>query len=374
MSQTHDPFASQYPSYPTPPTPRPRRLGAALLAIGVCMALLIGVGLGWLLQSNRPGGGVGTSSANLSLTALEAKVDPALVDVVSTLGDQNGEAAGTGIVLTASGEVLTNNHVIEGATSVKVTDVGNGQTYTASVVGYDATDDVAVLQLHGASGLKTASLGDSSRVAVGQAVVALGNAGGVGGTPSVSSGTVTALDQAITASDEGSGSSEQLTGLIETNATLQAGDSGGSLVDMHGNVVGMDTAASSGFQFQGSGSQNYAIPINKALAIAAQIEAGHGTNSIHIGSTAFLGVGVTASTQVAGAVVTGVLNGSPAASAGLSAGDVITGLGGQTVDSPSALSAALVQHRPGDHVSVTWTDQSGQSHTATVTLANGPAA
>jgi S1-C subfamily serine protease len=338
------------------------------------MALFLGVGLSWVWHPATRSGGVGTSSANLSLTALEAKVDPALVDVVTTLGDQGGEAAGTGIVLTSSGEVLTNNHVIDGATSVKVTDIGNGKTYTATVVGYDSTDDVAVLQLQGASGLKTASLGDSSRVAVGQAVVALGNAGGTGGAPSVSSGTVTGLGQSITASDEGNGTSEQLTGLIETNATLQPGDSGGSLVDLHGNVVGMDTAASSSFEFQGAGSQSYAIPINKALSIAAQIEAGHGTTTVHIGTTAFLGVEVDPSAQVSGAVVAGVLSRSPAASAGLAAGDVITSLGGHAVASAAALSAALVQHRPGDKVSVSWTDQSGQSHSGTVTLASGPAA
>jgi S1-C subfamily serine protease len=366
---------TQYPDGPYPPPPvRRRTRGGVSLILAMATALFLGIGLSWVWHSDTSPRSVGTSSANLSLTSLEAKVDPALVDVVSTLGDQNGEAAGTGIVMTSSGEVLTNNHVIDGATSVKVTDIGNGKTYSATVVGYDATDDVAVLQLKGASGLTTASIGDSSKVAVGQAIVALGNAGGVGGTPSVSSGTITAKGQAITASDDGNGTSEQLTGLIETNATLQPGDSGGPLVDLHGNVVGMDTAASSGFEFQGSASQNYAIPIDKALGIAAQIEAGHGTTSIHIGSTGFLGVEVAATSQVSGASIAGVLSGSPAAAAGLSAGDVITSLGGQTIDSPSALSAALVQHRPGDKVSVSWTDQSGQSHTATITLANGPAA
>ena len=151
-------------------------------------------------------------------------MDPALVDVVSTEGDQGAIAAGTGIVLTSNGTVLTNNHVIRGATSIKVTDVGNGRTYTAKVVGYDATKDVAVIQLQNASGLTTASLGDSSSVQSGDSVTALGNAGGKGGTPSVAAGTVTALNQAITASDEGSGvNSEQLTGLIETNAGHPAG-------------------------------------------------------------------------------------------------------------------------------------------------------
>jgi len=127
-----------------------------------------------------------------------------------------------------------------------VTDVGNNKTYTASVVGYDRTKDVAVLQLHNASGLTTATLGNSSNASVGEDVVGIGNAGGTGGTPSAVGGTVTALNQSITASDDGDGTSEQLSGLIETNADIQPGDSGGSLVNTSGDVIGMDTAASAG--------------------------------------------------------------------------------------------------------------------------------
>ena len=204
-------------------------------------------------------------------------MDPALVDVVSTDGYQQATSAGTGIVLSSTGEMLTNNHVVNGATSIKVTDIGNGKTYTATVVGYDASHDVAVLQLQSASGLTVASLGDSSTVQVGDSVTALGNAEGKGGTPSVATGTVTALNQSITASDELSNVSEQLTGLIETNAPIQPGDSGGSLVNSYGQVIGMDTAASSSYQAQGQSStatQAFSIPINEALSIAQQIEAG----------------------------------------------------------------------------------------------------
>jgi S1-C subfamily serine protease len=186
-------------------------------------------------------------------------------------------------VLTSSGEILTNNHVIDGATSISVTDIGNGKTYTATVVGYDTTKDIAVLQLRDASGLQTASIGNSSNVSVGETVVGIGNAGGTGGTPSAAGGTVTALDQSITASDESSGSSEQLTDLIETNADIQAGDSGGSLVDSSGQVIAMDTAASTGSSDstggQSSGYQSYAIPINEAISIANEIEAGLGSSA-----------------------------------------------------------------------------------------------
>ena len=231
-----------------PPSPRHRRLrrGVAFGVAGVTLAAAAAVGSYDALQGGGSPTGHATTSANtvLSTSQITSKVSPGLVDVVSTLGDENGEAAGTGMVLTSTGEVLTNNHVIDGATSISVTDIGNGRTYKASVVGYDKTQDVAVLQLQDASGLTTVSLGNSATVSTGQSVVAIGNAEGKGGQPSVVTGSVTALNQSITASDEGSGSSEQLTGLIETNAPIEPGDSGGSLVNSAGQVIGMDTAAS----------------------------------------------------------------------------------------------------------------------------------
>jgi len=258
-----------------------------------------------------------------------------------------------------------------------------------------------VLQLSGASGLTTAATGDSSAVRVGDSVVGLGNAGGVGGAPSVAAGTVTALNQSITASDEGSSSSEQLSGLIETNADIQAGDSGGPLVNSHGQVIGVDTAASSGSSdpfggFGGSGdngssnsgqqttTQAFAIPINTALSIANQIESGHASATVHIGTTAFLGVeiaptgqqgsGSFGSSGSSGVQIAGVQSGTPAANAGLSQGDVITSVAGQSVNSGTDIQQVLASHHPGDKVSISWTDAYGQSHTATVTLAAGPAA
>ena len=301
-----------------PPSRRHRRLrrGVAFGMAGVALAAAAAVGSYDAVQGGGSSTGHATTSANtvLSTSQITSKVSPGLVDVVSTLGDENGEAAGTGMVLTSTGEVLTNNHVIDGATSISVTDIGNGRTYKASVVGYDKTQDVAVLQLQDASGLTTVSLGNSATVSTGQSVVAIGNAEGKGGQPSVVTGSVTALNQSITASDEGSGTSEQLTGMIETNAPIEPGDSGGSLVNSAGQVVGMDTAASTssetptaqtanpGQQSQGqsgqsqsgqsqsSGTQAFAIPINEAVSIAAQIEGGNSSATVHLGSTAFLGV------------------------------------------------------------------------------------
>ncbi|MDX6338763.1 MAG: hypothetical protein QOG05_6103 [Streptosporangiaceae bacterium] len=349
--------------------------------------------------------GLGAADAfgatTLTTTQIAAKVDPGLVDVVSTLGYQNGKAAGTGMVLTSTGEVLTNNHVINGATSIKVTDVGNGRTYSAKVVGYDKTHDVAVLQLVNASGLKTVSL-SSSGVQSAEKVVALGNAEGKGGTPSVATGKVTGTGRTITASDASAGQAEQLKGLIQTNAAIQPGDSGGPLVNTEGDVVGMNTAASTGISTTGFGSQSqqtatqaFAIPISQATSIASQIEAGKASSTVHIGTTAFLGVEVSSagstgtpgyggyggyygggygSSTASGATVAGVVSGSSAARAGLTQGDVITSVAGQTITSSTGVSSALAKHHPGDTISIGWTDQAGQSHTATVQLGSGPAA
>jgi S1-C subfamily serine protease len=320
-------------------------------------------------------------------------VDPGLVDINTDLSYQNEEAAGTGMVLTSNGEVLTNNHVIDGATSISVTDVGNGKTYNAKVVGYDRTSDVAVIQLVDASGLQTVTT-DTDGASVGESVVGIGNAGGTGGTPSTAGGSVVAVNQSITASDDSGGNSESLTGLIETNADIQPGDSGGSLVNADGQVIGMDTAASTGSD-DGT-NQGYSIPIATALGLARQFEAGKASSTVHIGATGFLGVSIEDSSAgggdngfggfgdssgdgsgdsgsaTTGADVEGTLSGSPSANAGLAQGDVITAINGKTVTSPDDLLNDLGAYHPGDSVTLTWTDTSGQTHSASVTLASGP--
>jgi S1-C subfamily serine protease len=375
-----------------------RRRRLAMTASVAAVGLAVGAGAVYAMEGTSIAAMTSASTA-LSTSQIASRVDPGLVDIVSSLGYQSAEAAGTGMVVTSSGEVLTNNHVIDGATSIKVTDIGNGRTYTATVVGYNKTDDVAVLQLQGASGLSTASFGNSSDVTAGDKVVALGNAGGKGGTPSVAAGRVTALNQAITASDEGSGNSENLTGMIETNANIQPGDSGGSLVNAEGQIIGMDTAASSSSEMSSpfgsspsgqssssssaqSQTQAFAIPINRALSIASEIEAGSASSTVHIGATGFLGVEVGSSgnsfmpggeQDSSGVTVAGTLPGSPAAQAGLSEGDVIDSINGHAVSSSSDIQSAIGQDHPGDKVSVAWTDQYGQTHTSTMTLANGPA-
>ncbi|WP_222193193.1 S1C family serine protease [Modestobacter italicus] len=323
-----------------------------------------GTGGGW-----APGslGGYGaTSSPGATVAAAtEATADQlvGVVDITTVLGHQDAEAAGTGMVLTSDGTILTNNHVIEGATSITVTVLSTGESHTATVVGTDPTDDVAVLQLTDAAGLDTVEV-DEDGVAVGDAVTAVGNAGGETGT-SAAAGTVTALDQSITATDESGSNAEQLTGLIEIAADVVAGDSGGPLYDAEGEVVGMDTAAAS------TGGQAYAIPIGEALSIVEQIVAGVDDETIHQGYPAFLGVSLLDSTG--GATVAGVVSDGPADQAGLTVGAVITAIAGTTITSADDVASALADLDPGDSVSLAWTDIDGSAQTATVVLATGPA-
>lgn len=329
-------------------------------------------------SSNTTGSGSTLSSSDV--TSIAAKVDKAVVDIDTVLGFENGQAAGTGMILTSNGEVLTNNHVIQGSTKITVTVVDTGKTYSAHVVGTDPTDDVAVIQLEGASGLKTITA-SKSNVSVGDPVVASGNAGGKGGAPSVSGGQVTALNQTITASDDNGANAHTLSNLIEFDASIAPGDSGGPLANKDGEVIGMDSAAEVNSRFRNASSTaGYAIPISRALDIANQIVAGKASSTVHIGLPAFLGVSLAGSTNgrisgrsTGGALLSGVQSGLPADSIGLAAGDTITSVDGQTVDSAAALGPLLTAHRPGEQVTIGWTDSSGNHHSATTTLVAGPA-
>lgn len=304
--------------------------------------------------------------------AVADRVRPGVVDINTELAFQRATAAGTGMVLTADGKVLTNNHIIEGATAITATVVDTGKTYTATVLGNDATGDIALLQLKGASDLETVPIGDSSEVQVGDQVVSLGNAGGVGGQPSVKTGTVEALGQDVAIGDPNGGSFHQLRNLIMTSVPLQSGDSGGPLANADGEVIGIDTAATLSTRYRSGPVMGFAIPIADAMAVVRQIESGQGTDTVHIGPTAFLGVSLITAAGP-GVVVAGVASGSPADDAGLEEGDTITSAAGQAVDSGEALSTVIRAHRPGDKVALQWTDQSGDGHSTTVTLASGPA-
>ena len=399
-----DPRLGRAPAPPlaAPPGPgarRPARLLAVLVTLLLAAAIVVaGIGLHVLLVTSLslPGGHGADSFVSpwpratplgrQAVSGIAARVDSGLVDINVVLGYPGERGSATGMVLTPSGEVLTNNHVVNGATSITVTDVGNGRTYHAHVTGYDRAHDVAVLQLEGASGLRMVTLGASSKLTPGMSVTAIGNAGGAGGTPKASAGLITALGQAITASDSSGSNAQRLSGLIEIDAEVRPGDSGGPLVNDAGEVVGMNAATSASFASQPAANQAYAIPIDEALAIARTIEQGVTTATVHSGPTAFLGVELVPPGQqgaelsgpgarrTTGAVLGGTIAGYPAQKAGLAQGDVITAVNGRAVTSAPGLMDVLGAYHPGDSVHVQWVDPSGQAHGAAITLASGPPA
>jgi S1-C subfamily serine protease len=382
------PALPQPPAAPPPAGRRPSRVVALILA-----ALLLlggGVGLGWgLTRDEGPSPALGGSSngqaaTSLDVQAIAARVEPAVVDinteVQGALG-QIGRGAGTGMILTSSGQVLTNNHVVAGATDIEVSITGRPATFEATVVGVHIENDVALLQVKGVSGLPTVTLADSDDLVLGQEVVAIGNALGQGGSPSVTEGSVSALERSITVGGGLTGP-EHLTGLIQMDAPIQPGDSGGPLVDSAARVVGMITAAARSTFQQFASTVGFAIPSNDALEIVREIRAGNETSTLKIGPVGFLGVGVqnldaeTAArlglNVTSGALVVSVHPGTPAESAGITERSVITAIDGQRIASRDALGAALLQHEPGDQIRVTWADGSG-THSATVSLIRGPA-
>jgi S1-C subfamily serine protease len=400
----HEQGRAQHEAHPAEPETQPdnrpngsastrsQRRVVGLAAAAVAGALVVGgagAGIGIALDNGHQSQAAATSAGGQSPFDGRIRIDPGggsiiggqsvgsarpsvansqqltgLVRIVSTVDFGAGKAMGTGMVLTADGEVVTNHHVVAGATSIRVTVASTGESYTATVVGTDAKDDVAVLQLDNASGLTTAPLAHNA-AQVGDAVTAVGDADGLRRL-SAASGDVTALRQAIATRSDATTAGERLKGMIEINADVISGDSGGATLNANGRVVGMTTAASSGT----SDVTGYAIPIAKVVRIADAIETGTETTRIDIGYPAFLGVELSGqSTRVAGIVA-----GSAAADAGIVRGDAVTAVDGAAVRSGKQLRADVAAHKPGDTVSVTWADASGATHTATVKLGSGPVA
>lgn len=284
----------------------------------------------------------------------------------------SGEAAGTGMVLTASGQVLTNYHVVRDSTAIEVTIADTGTTYTATVLGHDASKDVALLQLKDASGLATVTPDDDA-LGVGEQLTAVGNANG-GDRLVAASGSVTALNQQLTASE--GDSSETLTGMVQTNAQAVPGDSGGPMFDAEGEVSAMTTAGSQAVtrsrgratQGQVVTTESYGVPIATALQVVDQIRSGQETATVQVGAKPYLGVAVGSSSLV----VSSVVDGSPAADAGLTERSNITSINGTAVTTHDELSAALATLDPGQKVTVTWSDAEGVRHSAKVTLGKSP--
>ena len=374
--------------------------------------------------------GPGTSASE---AAILKKVAPGLVIINTTLQYSAEQAAGTGMVISAGGQVLTNNHVIENATKISATVLATGRTYPVKVVGYDVTGDIALLQMQGASGLHLVPTGDSAKVKTGDPVVAMGNAQGQSEIVPAA-GQVTGVNQTITANDQGGTiSSETLHGMIETNADVVSGDSGGPLANSAGEVIGMDTAGDDVGYSQQQTATGFAIPIDTALAVARQIAAGQASSAITIGYPPFIGIyigkGSSSSPQAqaaqeqqntnggfgnvpgfgnpgngsgtgssgagggnascytsnanlsvpssiasvsSGTLVLGTICDSPATSAGLTAGSVITAVNGQAVGSPDDLTGIVSKYRPRTTISVTWVTPAGQRKTGSLALTAGP--
>lgn len=433
-----------YGWYPPPPPP-PRRGGRGILShLGVALlAAAVGVGATLALYqpastttaasspalpgasavpspSSSPSGGSSSSgsSSGTGIQSVVNKVEPGIVIINSTIKYQSELGAGTGMVINSDGLVLTNNHVIEDSTKLTATVVATGKTYKATVIGYDTTADVALIRLQGASGLTTVPVGNSSAVKSGTSVVALGNAEGQG-TILPAAGSITGINKTITASDQGGTiTTETLHGMLETNAHIVSGDSGGPLSDAAGQVIGMDTAGQSVSFGQQASPAGFAIPINTALSVASKIAAGKASSTISIGYPPFIGIyvaqGTSSSpqaqaqqqagssgnsfggfgggfqgpacytsnanlqvpTQIApvksGTLIDGVICGSPAQSAGMTSGSVITAVNGKTVGAPNKLQSILKTFRPGDTVTITWVNLNGTSTTSTLHLAAGP--
>ncbi len=300
---------------------------------------------------------IGSGAAIAATRESASPIGTGVVVINTNLRLEDTSAAGTGMVLTSSGRILTNNHVIAGATTIRVVVPNTTHRYAARVVGYDIADDVAVLQLRSATNLSTVTIGSSATLTVGASVTAIGNSGGTGRLIAAR-GRVIRLRRSITVESD-SGERHRLTGVIETDAPVRPGDSGGPLLDSAGRVVGMDTAAA-------FGGHAYAIPIATAARVTKQIVAGKASTRVHVGATAFLGI------QVQGTTVADVVPGSPAQAAGLKPGDVIISIGGKRVTGAAGITLALLAHKPGQVVTVVYTDETGTSRAARVRLATGP--
>lgn len=308
--------------------------------------------------------------------ATEGSFTVGVVDIDTTLGYERSSASGSGMIISTDGAVLTNYHVVDGATGIQVTVVSTGRTYDATVVGSEEDGDVALLQLADASGLTPVTLGSAATLDVGDPLVSVGNAGGDGGTPTVARGTVRGLDRSITATNADGTDPSRLTGLIVTDARMQPGMSGGPLFDGSGAVVGMNTAGSrtSGRRVVPGETDSFAITIDKALAVVEQIRSGEETDTVQIGPHGFLGVEISPDDPATpGAVIGSILGGTPASRTELTAGDVIVSVDDAPVDSAARLGELLEARDPGDEVRIGWVDASGNVRSATVTLIAAPA-
>jgi putative serine protease PepD len=320
------------------------------------------------------------AASNKSVTGIAAIAQAAQPSVVSiTVTTPTGQGEGSGVILRSDGVILTNNHVVAdaaqgGQISVNFND---GKKASATVLGTDPSTDLAVIKAAGVSGLKPATLGNSDQLHVGDPVVAIGSPLGLEG--SVTSGIVSALHRTLNEGDsqqqpppgfpgggqsQPGGSGATIGDAIQTDAAINPGNSGGPLVNASGQVIGINTAIATSGASNGNIGVGFAIPIDTARQVADQlIKSGKATH-------AYLGVSLSdAAGDQPGALIAGVQKGTPAASAGLQEGDIVTQVDGKTVQDAQSLSAAIRGHQPGDKISLTYV-RDGSKHTVNVALAS----
>jgi S1-C subfamily serine protease len=371
-------------------TTPPRRVAAGVVAVLVALTLVLstgGIGIAAVVGSlssrtqtpsllppgsfpghQAPGAAVDVSL--LDVTAATQEQKRGVVTIVTDLYyDGFSQAAGTGIILTSDGLVLTNEHVVEGSTELMVTVESTGTEYSAVVLGSDATNDVAVLRLDNASELDTRAIDQTTPVELGDIVTSIGNARGTGNLV-VATGPVVNADESITVGSDGSGELKALDGVIEFDADVVSGDSGGPLLNADGDVVGMVSAASTG----ATNIRGFAIRIAVAAKIVEQILAGDESGTVRIGPRAFFGVELAEEQGDTGVTVQNAIPGLPAAAAGIDAGDIITAVDDTPVLTYEELAAEVSAHEPGDVVTVYFTTPEGKKTSVTVTLAAGPGA
>jgi putative serine protease PepD len=365
---------------------RPRRAGLAAAVVATALVVGAGAGVGgaaaWNAFDDGDSGGSPSSTpstsqvvdtpdqpaADGSVEQVAAKVLPSVVKI--DVSGSQGAGSGSGIILSSDGEILTNNHVAEiagdgGSMTVFFND---GSSAKASIVGTDPLTDTAVVKAEGVSGLTPATIGKSSDLKVGEGVVAIGSPFGLDST--VTSGIVSALDRPVDVGNDGSGNSTTYPA-IQTDAAINPGNSGGALVDMNGNVVGINssirTASSSSEGESGSIGLGFAIPIDEVLPVVDQMRDGETPTHARLGiSVGDLPTKNGAEVQQ-GAQVVEVNADSTADKAGLAKGDVITKVDDQLITSADSLVATIRSYRPGDKVTVTYTHD-GDSKTTTLTL------
>jgi len=367
---------------PAAEAPRPNRKVPAALVAAILAAGLIGGGVGAVVANQLDDNTTTVSSTSAgpvrtvprgdgdlgSVSEVASAVLPSVVSIEVSGNGQAGE--GSGVVISADGKILTNNHVVAAAANggqLQVT-FNDGSKASAQILGRDPQSDIAVIKVD-RTGLTPAKFGDPADLVVGEQVVAIGSPLGLQGT--VTTGIVSALNRPVSIGTEngfGQQDGNTVIDAIQTDAAINPGNSGGALVNMNGEVIGINTAIASlqnGGGQAGSIGVGFAIPINQARQTADQLASGQQVDH------AFLGVNVAGATPagepVSGAYITDIQANSPAATAGLQAGDVVTRFGDRSIDGPDALVAAVRSQDPATKVTVTY-QRDGQTKTVEVTL------